>query len=1328
VSRGGGRNGTDVPGTPPPRRRQAGEIAPAAVAEEEEEESPPQTDSSSPPRRKQKKKKSPQNDSFLASLNLTQSFLSVDTGGLDLLVEDAENELMALLGRRGTSVHHRAAATWTAPSSPPDGGHVAVLSPISLFDYGCSPSSSQLSGVFAESPESGNHLFAVPLPHLDHAATWPVGLGDGDGVSTTSPVVNGKRRSDRSCSGNVESNGADGEVKHPSVIDDDDDEQQTEKADDGEEGDSLGPADDAAAAGDRGSEAGRTEDGDSSLRAAAGPLGPRAGDSSSDAAENAGGGVARADKSPDDDDGTKDGTSQNGGGGGDAGTTGDVAVDATVECSDSQDARTAEEAAADDAVRTEQDGGFGSKSDPSDGGTKNIRAGDGKLAATMEHPALIEGVEETASGKDSPRSPEVAIVADAGGEINHVDAQVVDQIAEKVNLSVRKENMGSGEVNGHTFHELVEREHYEPTADVNAATSSTRDVEGSPDNSETAASPKQTASSLLKSDILPSDTIRNVLTLHSPETVQMGNNDTKGEGSGMEMSKSEENVDSHFVQLTQYDEEEPDGVAAQPKAIPNAEDARRAEDSRQAVRGLQVELPSALDTSRGSKRNDAVSLSSASSTISHCSTTRGVFSTEMISSPSNTDDASLRRCRTVEARPPLFPKRDKGMQGSPRSFVESVSRRLLRDGSKEMDDGSERVRSRWIKQPTSFNPMNSIFASKKDDSDSQSISSPGSPPEPIYPWFEEEISSSQSEESSFPEEFVHVAELPETSSWDVASGSMRTTSLHGGLDGRPDFVVTTTPFGDPTISAPDELGESLTERSSRHSMRKSSLLAGGVPQPRRDRNRRGLLRTLSRSTRGSDRHSLGSRSSRARSFRSLSAADSRVPTALPLLSPQRDCRDKVIRKSQSLPDLQSIDESLSPVRNRISVDYQDVSARTQIETRPRNDLAIAGHPSTAIPLPDNASLEKELVAFSSVGKIEIPFRYQKRFPSLDYLGSVRWHQLLACWKHSEMIRTMTARRVSPHFLAHSCDEGSYDSRAFTFNHGVRVVDEALELEGVIFGENKVRLECKNLDGFSPQDSELTVTRFLSRVGRWIQCDATATSGALRHELSSKEATIRDLVRAAESTLDQFLSIVQEMASFASHQNEPLRQDSQKSKLQFSVNVKDEERIREKAELKYCGDILRVKDVLRAQIVFPDEGSLVCGLLCLQRLREPSEEKMEEDRSAFRVVRIKNLFASESHLGSLQSSPLPTGYRHVLLNIRFGSGLLGGKFLFLYFRLTHVIFLNSHLALTYYEQKSSVISLLSGTFLATRDLSCIAIFLRSSILVQKKRAPMAKDST
>ena len=72
-------------------------------------------------------------------------------------------------------------------------------------------------------------------------------------------------------------------------------------------------------------------------------------------------------------------------------------------------------------------------------------------------------------------------------------------------------------------------------------------------------------------------------------------------------------------------------------------------------------------------------------------------------------------------------------------------------------------------------------------------------------------------------------------------------------------------------------------------------------------------------------------------------------------------------------------------------------------------------------------------------------------------------------------------------------------------------------------------------------------------------------------------------------------------------------------------------------------------MVRAQVVLPDEGSIVCALLAL---------KKEKD---VKIVRIKNLFyCVDVTSNRYVESNLPSGYRHVLVNMRFSDGFICGK--------------------------------------------------------------------
>uniref|UniRef100_A0A7S4QU69 Uncharacterized protein n=1 Tax=Ditylum brightwellii TaxID=49249 RepID=A0A7S4QU69_9STRA len=110
---------------------------------------------------------------------------------------------------------------------------------------------------------------------------------------------------------------------------------------------------------------------------------------------------------------------------------------------------------------------------------------------------------------------------------------------------------------------------------------------------------------------------------------------------------------------------------------------------------------------------------------------------------------------------------------------------------------------------------------------------------------------------------------------------------------------------------------------------------------------------------------------------------------------------------------------------------------------------------------------------------------------------------------------------------------------------------------------------------------------------------------------------------------------------------------------YLVGTKSPEAIREKAQRKYDGNVMFVKDILRATITLPDEGSLVCALLFLHKICNDEMTDGRRKRNAtdrMKIVRIKNLFRS-SQLGTMVPSDLPTGYRHVLVNVRFEDGFL-----------------------------------------------------------------------
>lgn len=272
--------------------------------------------------------------------------------------------------------------------------------------------------------------------------------------------------------------------------------------------------------------------------------------------------------------------------------------------------------------------------------------------------------------------------------------------------------------------------------------------------------------------------------------------------------------------------------------------------------------------------------------------------------------------------------------------------------------------------------------------------------------------------------------------------------------------------------------------------------------------------------------------------------------------------------------------------------------------------------------PRNPSLEEKLASVLALKPIGLPFRYKKA-KYLDYVGSLLWQQLLACWKHTEMARALTTQHPSRHFVRHDHDAGASGDDSSGSSRMHKAAMENLRLHGTSFFP-QIRPETNNLDGFFPGDG-IAMTRFLGLL--------PSRGSKILHEVD-------DLLERAEQTTGEFAELMEAIVGFA-------RFDS--TEVSFEINVKEAEAVTRKARQKYDGDLRQVKDVLRSKIVFPTESSLVCGLVKLF--------KMEGDN--FKIVRVKNLFQRDGD-DELVESTLPTRYRHILLNIRWKSGFLSGK--------------------------------------------------------------------
>ena len=104
--------------------------------------------------------------------------------------------------------------------------------------------------------------------------------------------------------------------------------------------------------------------------------------------------------------------------------------------------------------------------------------------------------------------------------------------------------------------------------------------------------------------------------------------------------------------------------------------------------------------------------------------------------------------------------------------------------------------------------------------------------------------------------------------------------------------------------------------------------------------------------------------------------------------------------------------------------------------------------------------------------------------------------------------------------------------------------------------------------------------------------------ALKHSMGTrKDIVMKDLLTTAISKSASYLTLLKDIATFATNNSDPA---NPASAVRYSVDVKTAGAIKEKAKRKYNGDILQVKDILRGQITFPNESSLVCATVIFVR--------------------------------------------------------------------------------------------------------------------------------
>ena len=327
-----------------------------------------------------------------------------------------------------------------------------------------------------------------------------------------------------------------------------------------------------------------------------------------------------------------------------------------------------------------------------------------------------------------------------------------------------------------------------------------------------------------------------------------------------------------------------------------------------------------------------------------------------------------------------------------------------------------------------------------------------------------------------------------------------------------------------------------------------------------------------------------------------------------------------------------------------------------------------------IPVHDDEIINEELLAFSSLSSIGDGFPSLELPINLSIIAELRWRQLLAQWKHGAIINAIRKHPCYLHFSEHLQfpDDSSHCSDTFTTFSSNSTAGHYKRRHNSIFNGTMGSLQStRNLSGFNPlgNDDVPTLTSYLTTLTRHSNVHSTTCNdGAiLKHDIFG-EMSIDDLVAFATTKRHSFSRLTEQIATIA-HQNYQSVKDINQHdfNVSFSVDIKGTENIRVKACRKYGGDVTQVKDILRSQLVFPDEGSLVCAMIFLNRLACVSDNKIspqaikpeEMHDFEFEIIRVKNLF-SQNHSQEVEKSPLPTGYRHILVTVRTLDGFLAGK--------------------------------------------------------------------
>ena len=309
-----------------------------------------------------------------------------------------------------------------------------------------------------------------------------------------------------------------------------------------------------------------------------------------------------------------------------------------------------------------------------------------------------------------------------------------------------------------------------------------------------------------------------------------------------------------------------------------------------------------------------------------------------------------------------------------------------------------------------------------------------------------------------------------------------------------------------------------------------------------------------------------------------------------------------------------------------------------------------------------ALLEDVLVNFSGVKTIQFRSKTHTFSGCTNQAASTLWQQTVAYWKHAEAFRSVSVQRPSLHFKSYTSLLDTVEYEPFDESSDSLVQGRSRDSDRERLFQQKCAPEStKNVDGFDPGARECIegLTSFVPALGK-LMSRFRGHCTSFQHCVPPSAASIESLIDIAINLESRFASIVMDIVFFAEREYQRLKSDTcfddnAYKRAEYSTNIKSSQAIREKADRKYNGNIMQVRDVLRGRIIFPDEKSLVCGLVRLCQINEAKGSRLK-----ISIVRFKNMFVAASEL----NCRLPTGYRHILINLCFDDQLIVGKSSFL----------------------------------------------------------------